>query len=216
VVLAARRPDRLAEVADGISGSLVVVADVASEEDVERMAASAVERFGRIDILVNNAGITDVFKAEEEPLGEFRSVIDVNLVAAYHVAQVVGRHMLERGTGSIVNVASVLGFVSAGQIPQPGYAASKGGLINLTRELAAQWTRRGVRVNALCPGWFESELTGDMFATDRGQDWVRRKTIAGRPGRPHELDGALIWLAGDASSYVTGATIAVDGGFLAM
>jgi NAD(P)-dependent dehydrogenase (short-subunit alcohol dehydrogenase family) len=216
VVLAARRPDRLAEVAAGIERALAVVADVGSEADVERMVGSAIERFGHIDILVNNAGITDVFKAEEEPLGEFRSVIDVNLVAAYHVAQVVGRHMLGRGTGSIVNVASVLGFVSAGQIPQAGYAASKGGLINLTRELAAQWTRRGVRVNALCPGWFESELTGDMFATDEGRAWVRRKTIAGRAGRPHELDGALIWLAGDASSYVTGATIAVDGGFLAM
>lgn len=216
VALVARRADRLEAVAAGIEGALVIPADLAEPADVERMAATAVDHFGAVDILVNNAGLSDVVLAEDEPLPQFIDVVRVNLVAAFQASQVVGRHMLGRGSGSIINVASVLGFVSAGQIPQAGYAASKGGLVNLTRELAAQWSRRGVRVNSLCPGWFKSEMTDEMFAADSGQAWIRRRTVLGRPGAEHELDGALIWLAGDASSYVTGASIVVDGGFLAM
>ena len=138
---------------------------------------------------------------------------DVNLVAAYHLSQVFGRHMLERETGNIINVASVLGIVNSGQIPQAGYAASKAGLIHLSRELAVQWSPRGVRVNALCPGWFESELTAGMFTDERSMNWIRRKTAMGRAGSNGELDGALLWLASDASSYVTGQTVVVDGGF---
>jgi NAD(P)-dependent dehydrogenase (short-subunit alcohol dehydrogenase family) len=215
VAVVARRAEKLNAVAAEI-GAAAIVADVTVEEDVERIAAETLDRFGQIDVLVNNAGASDHGPAEREPLERFRRIVDVNLVAAYHLSQVVGRHMLDRGQGSIINVASVLGLVSAGQIPQPGYAASKAGLINLSRELGAQWGRRGIRVNALCPGWFESELTADMFADERALTWIRRKTILGRPGREHELDGALLWLAGDASSYVTGQTIVVDGGYVAM
>jgi NAD(P)-dependent dehydrogenase (short-subunit alcohol dehydrogenase family) len=101
-------------------------------------------------------------------------------------------------------------------MPQAGYAASKAGLINLSRELAAQWSKRGVRVNALCPGWFASELTADMFTDERALNWIRRKTILGRPGNEDELDGALLWLASDASSYVTGQAVVVDGGYVAI
>jgi NAD(P)-dependent dehydrogenase (short-subunit alcohol dehydrogenase family) len=216
VALVARRVDRLRVVAGSIEGAQVVVGDVARPADVERMAQEVLERFGRIDILINNAGVGDVIRAEDQELDHFIRVIQVNLIAAYHASQVVGRHMLERGAGSIINVASVLGFVSAGQFPQPGYAASKGGLVNLSRELAAQWSRRGVRVNALCPGWFHSEMTDELFSGDSGQAWIRRKTIMGRPGEAHELDGAVVWLASDASSYVTGSAIVVDGGYLAM
>ena len=216
VVLVARRGDRLAEVASGIDGAMIVVADVSQPGDVEAMAGSVLDEFGRIDVLVNNAGISDVVRAEDEELDQFADVLRVNLVAAYHACQVVGRHMLERGSGSIINVASVLAFVSAGSFPQPGYAASKGGLVTLSKELAAQWSRRGVRVNSLCPGWFKSEMTDDLFADEKGRAWLRRKTIVGRPGQEHELDGALIWLASDASSYVTGTSVVVDGGFLAM
>jgi NAD(P)-dependent dehydrogenase (short-subunit alcohol dehydrogenase family) len=183
---------------------------------VERVAAEALNRLGQIDVLVNNAGISDVIAAEQEPIEQFRQVIDVNLVAAFHLAQVVGRHMLARSQGSIVNVGSILGFVSAGRIPQAGYAASKGGLVNLSRELAGQWSRRGVRVNSLCPGWFHTEMTDEMFADEKAKAWIRRNTILGRPGEPEELDGALLWLASDASSYVTGQAVVVDGGFLAM
>ena len=110
----------------------------------------------------------------------------------------------------------MLGVISSGQIPQAGYAASKAGLINLSCDLAAQWGRRGVRVNALCPGWFPTEMTADMFADERSLAWIRRKTILGRAGREDELDGALLWLASDASSYVTGSALIVDGGFTAI
>jgi NAD(P)-dependent dehydrogenase (short-subunit alcohol dehydrogenase family) len=215
VVVVARRADKLEAVAEEM-GATAVVADVTDENDVERIVAVALEKFGQIDVLVNNAGASDHGPAETAPLDRFRSVLDVNLVAAYHLSQVAGRHMLQRHRGSIINVASVLGMVSAGQIPQPGYAASKAGLINLSRELGAQWGRRGVRVNALCPGWFASELTADMFADERALNWIRRKTILGRAGQAHELDGALLWLAGEASSYVTGQAIVVDGGYLAI
>lgn len=216
VAVTARRAQRLSQLAKSLEGSLAVTADVSQPGDVERVVAEVLDRYGRIDVLVNNAGIADTIRAEDETLDQFVETVNVNLIGAYHVAQHVGRHMLERGSGSIVNIGSVLGFVSAGQIPQPGYAASKGGLVNLSRELAAQWGRRGVRVNALCPGWFETEMTAEMFAEESGHQWVRRRTVMGRPGQPHELDGALLWLASDASTYVTGAAIVVDGGFLAM
>jgi len=101
-------------------------------------------------------------------------------------------------------------------MPQAGYAASKGAIVNLTRELAAQWARRGVRVNALCPGWFASEMTTDLFNTDSGKRWIARKTPMGRPGLEHELDGALLYLASDASTYTTGSVLTVDGGYCAI
>ncbi len=216
LVLVARRADRLAAVAGGLNDALVLPADLTRPDDVERIAAVVEDRYGRIDVLINSAGVTDMVPAEDEPLEEFRATVDVNLVAAFHLCQVVGRRMLARGQGTIVNVASMLGTVTAGQIPQAGYAASKAGLINLSRDLAAQWGRRGIRVNALCPGWFLTEMTSEMFANERSQDWIRRKTILGRPGREDELDGVLLWLASDASSYVTGAAVLVDGGFTAM
>jgi NAD(P)-dependent dehydrogenase (short-subunit alcohol dehydrogenase family) len=124
--------------------------------------------------------------------------------------------MLEAGAGTIVNVASVLGVVGVGQMPFASYAASKGGLVNLTRELAAQWGRRGVRVNALAPSWFESEMTAEMFADERSLDWLRRKTPMGRIPTVDELDGPLLFLASDASSFVTGQVLLVDGGFTAV
>jgi NAD(P)-dependent dehydrogenase (short-subunit alcohol dehydrogenase family) len=216
VTLVARRVDRLEALAAELEGSLVVTADMARPADVERIGAATIDHFGQVDVLVNNAGIGDVYPAEDEPLEAFTDTVNVNLVGAFQLCQVVGRHMLQHGGGTMVNVASMLGLVSAGSIPQAGYAASKAALINLSRELAAQWGRRGVRVNALCPGWFPTEMTAEMFASDSGQDWMRRKTIVGRPGRIDELDGALLWLASDASSYVTGQAIVVDGGFTAL
>jgi NAD(P)-dependent dehydrogenase (short-subunit alcohol dehydrogenase family) len=216
LALVARRADRLEAVAAGIGEALVVPADITAPDDVERLAALVIARFGRVDVLVNNAGASDMIAAEDEPLEMFRSTVDVNLVAAFHLCQVIGRQMLAQGKGTIVNVASMLGTITAGQIPQAGYASSKAGLINLSRDLAAQWGRRGIRVNALCPGWFLSEMTREMFANEHSQDWIRRKSILGRPGREDELDGVLLWLASDASSYVTGSVVLVDGGFTAM
>ncbi|HVF74164.1 MAG TPA: glucose 1-dehydrogenase [Acidimicrobiales bacterium] len=214
VVVAARRADRLEALAAELPGSLAVQCDVVSDDDCEALVARVLDAYGRIDVLVNNAGIGDKVPAEDEPREMFRNVVAVNLEAVFVLSQLVGRHMLERGSGSIVNIASVLGLVGVGQIPQAGYAASKGAVVNLTRELAAQWARRGVRVNAIAPGWFPSEMTGDMTTDeDRGLRWIRTKVPMGRPGREHELDGALLFLAGDASTYVTGQTIVVDGGY---
>jgi len=215
VVVAARRADRIEALAKE-HDCVAVPCDVTDAADRDRLMTATLERFGRVDILVNNAGIGVPEPAEAETPERFAEVLDVNLTAAFALSQLVGRSMLEAGRGNIVNVVSILGIVSAGQIPFPSYAASKGGLIALTRELAGEWSRRGVRVNALAPGWFESEMTAEMFADERSMTWVRRKAPMGRPGQPHELDGALLFLASDASSYVTGQVLAVDGGWTAV
>jgi hypothetical protein len=215
VVVAARRADRIEALAKEIDG-VAVPCNVVDAADRERLVATALERFGRVDILVNNAGVGTPEAAESEAPERFAEVLEVNLTAAFALSQLAGRSMLEAGQGSIVNVVSILGIISAGQIPFPSYAASKGGLIALTRELAGEWSRGGVRVNALAPGWFETEMTAEMFADERSMTWVRRKAPMGRPGRPHELDGALLFLASDASSYVTGQVLAVDGGWTAV
>jgi len=215
VVIAARRAERLQKLAADID-AVAVACDVADDTQCAALVDATVARFGRLDILVNNAGVGVPVAAETESADHFRQTVAVNLTAAFVLAQLAGRQMLEQGTGSIVNVVSMLGLVGAGQIPFPSYTASKGGLVNLTRELAAEWGRRGVRVNALAPGWFESEMTAEMFADEQSMKWVRRKAPMGRGGLPHELDGALLFLAGDASSYVTGQVVVVDGGWTAV
>jgi NAD(P)-dependent dehydrogenase (short-subunit alcohol dehydrogenase family) len=216
VVAAARRVDRLDALAAGRPRIHPMACDVTDARDVDRLASETLARHGRVDVLVNNAGIGTPAPAEDESVDRFRAVVEVDLIGAFAVAQAIGRHMLAAGRGSIVNVASVLGLVSAGQIPFPSYGASKGGLVSLTRELAAQWGRRGVRVNAIAPSWFESEMTEEMFADERSMAWVTRRTPLGRAPDAHELDGVLLWLASDASSYVTGQVIAVDGGYTAV
>jgi NAD(P)-dependent dehydrogenase (short-subunit alcohol dehydrogenase family) len=214
VVLVARRLERLEALAAELRDALPVRFDLSQTDAVGDVVATALDRYGRVDVLVNNAGAVDVAPALDEPLERFRDVIAVNLVAPFALAQRAGRAMVDGGDGgAIVNVASVLGLVGVGQIPQAGYAASKGGIVNLTRELAAQWARQGIRVNALAPGWFESEMTEDMFAEESGHKWVARRAPMGRHGREGELDGALLFLASDASSYVTGQVLAVDGGW---
>ena len=217
VVLAARRLERLEELAsklDAAGGETHVVGcDVTEESEVDRLVAATLDRFGRVDVLVNNAGITEVVSAEQESLASFQRILGVNLVGAFLCAQRFGRAMLAGGSGSIVNVASVLGLVAAGQIPQASYTASKGGLVNLTRELAAQWARRGVRVNAIAPAWFDTEMTAEMFDDGRSEKWIRARTPMGRPGRAEELVGPVLFLASDAASYVTGQVLAVDGGW---
>jgi NAD(P)-dependent dehydrogenase (short-subunit alcohol dehydrogenase family) len=221
VVLVARRRERLEQLASELHNEALVVAqDLANVDEVGTVVERALGRYGRLDVLVNNAGMVDVHPAENEPLEEFRRVIDVNLVAPFALAQHAARAMLGgngSGGGAVINVASVLGLVGVGQIPQAGYAASKGGIVNLTRELSAQWSRKGIRVNAIAPGWFESEMTADMFSEEgKGTQWVARRAPLGRHGREGELDGALLFLASDASSYVTGHVLAVDGGWTAI
>ena len=217
VVIAARRKEKLDQVAADISkqGGEVraVQADIAREEDVARLLEDTLGHFGGCDVLVNNAGITNIIPAEVETKSDFERVIGVNLVSLFACCQQFGRVMPEAGSGSIINVSSILGSVGSGQIPQAGYVASKGGVTQLTKELAAQWARRGVRVNAIAPGWFETEMTGEMFGNDTGQAFIRKRTPMGRGGNPDELVGALIYLGSDASSFVTGQIVHVDGGW---
>ncbi len=218
LVLAARRIERLESLAGELRDATALGCDLSVPAQRDALVAAALERFGRVDVLVNNAGTTETVPALEEPVERFRDVVEVNLVAPFALAQAAARSMVESGRGgTIVNVASIWGVVGVGQIPAAGYAASKGGLVNLTRELAAQWGRRGVRVNALAPGWFRSEMTeATMFEDDRGEQWVRRGTLLARGGDEHELDGALLFLASDASTYVTVQVLCVDVGWTAI
>lgn len=214
VVLAARRIDRLEALADELSDAWAVACDVTSADDRANLIGGTVDRYGRIDVLVNNAGTTNVKKALDETDEEFARVIEVNLTAPFSLARRAADAMIDgEVSGSIVNIASVIGLVGSVIIPEASYAASKGGLVNLTRELAGQWARKGVRVNAIAPGFFESEMTQRMFETESGRSFIERETPMARAGREHELDGVLLFLASDASSYVTGQTIPVDGGW---
>jgi hypothetical protein len=215
VVVAARRSERLEALAAELPGAVPVVADLSQAADRERLVDRAMGAFGRIDVLVNNAGISDPGPIEDEELDRFREVLELNLTAVWHLSKLTGAQMVASGTGSIVNVASMLGHVGATPVKQSSYCASKGGVVNLTRELALQWARKGVRVNALCPGWFPSELTAGMQADEGSQRFITQNSPIPRMGRVDELDGALLLLASDAGSFITGQSLIVDGGWTA-
>lgn len=214
LVLGARRVDRLPE-----TGQLVEAAgrrfaheqtDVTDPEQCERLVRKALEEFGRVDVLVNNAGLGWAKPATRETPTEFLRVLDVNLNGAYWCAQAFARAVDTSRGGAIVNISSVLGL-HPGFLPQAAYAASKAGLIGLTRDLAQQWTgRKGIRVNALAPGFFASEMT-DQYP-EGYLELMAPRMVAGRKGDERELAAALVFLASDAGGYVTGQTIAVDGG----
>ncbi len=217
VVVAARRDELLVELADELGPRIVPVrADLAVRADREHLVAAAVEVGGRLDVLVNNAGISRISPAETEDFDGFREVVDLNLNALFHLCQLSFEPMVASGGGAIVNVASMLGLVAATPVKQASYCASKGAVVNLTRELGAQWGRKGVRVNALAPGWFRSEMTDVMWGDEASERYVQRGAPLGREGAEHELDGALLFLASDASTYVLGQTLAVDGGWTAV
>lgn len=217
LVLGARRVGRLRELAETMERTPVVgECDVTRGEDREGLVRLALESYGRVDGLVNNAGTTVVAPAFREGVEAFRSVLEVNLVAPYALSLLAAAEMRKTGGGAIVNVASIAGMRALHRIPEAGYAASKAGLINLTRELAAQWGRYSIRVNAIAPGQFETEMTGELFDGGETPEWVRERTPLGRAGRPGELDGSLLMLLHPASSYITGQTIAVDGGVTAL
>jgi NAD(P)-dependent dehydrogenase (short-subunit alcohol dehydrogenase family) len=212
VVIGARRVDRLEETKKLVEATgrraHAVQTDVAQPEDCQRLVDEAMREFGRVDVLVNNAGIGTASPATREKPEDFRRVIDVNLNGCYWMAQACGRVMTPGS--SIVNISSVLGLTTAG-LPQAAYAASKAGLIGLTRDLAQQWTgRKGIRVNALAPGFFESEMT-DQYP-DGYLDAMQARIPAARRGDGAELAAAVVFLASDAGGYVTGQTLAVDGG----
>jgi NAD(P)-dependent dehydrogenase (short-subunit alcohol dehydrogenase family) len=214
VVASARRADRLEDLAAELGDRVVPMpADVSIDVDRVRLVEIAAAQHDRLDILVNNAGTSHTGPAEFEPLDDFEQVVAVNLTAAFRLSQLAFEPMRDSGGGSIVNISSMLGQLGGTPIKQASYCASKGGLTNLTRELGAQWGRKGVRVNAIAPGWFRSEMTEEMWGDEASESFVRRGAPLGREGDEHELDGALLFLASDASSYVLGHTLNVDGGW---
>lgn len=215
VAVTARRADRLATLADEHPAIVPFTADLAVAAEREALAAAVQERLGALDVLVNNAGVADPKPIERETLEDFESMLEVNLVAAWHLTKLFGEGMVARGSGSVVNIASIVGLVGATPLKQTGYPAAKGALVNLTRELALQWARKGVRVNAICPGWFDTDMTGDLLGSDKGLDFVRTNTPMSRAGHAHELDGPLLLLASEAGSFMTGSIVLVDGGWTA-
>jgi NAD(P)-dependent dehydrogenase (short-subunit alcohol dehydrogenase family) len=212
VVLAARRTARLAQVGGLVKECgrrpLAVQCDVRNPDECAALVSAAMQEFGQVDVLVNNAGVGAAAPATREEPSHFRWLLETNLEGAYWCAQHFARAAAPGS--SIVNIASTLGLRPS-PMPQAGYVASKAGLIGLTRDLATQWTgRKGIRVNALAPGYFPTEMTDQLAADERAM--VAGRTLAGRFGRLDELTPALVFLASDASSYITGATLAVDGG----
>jgi NAD(P)-dependent dehydrogenase (short-subunit alcohol dehydrogenase family) len=216
VALGARRVEKLADTKALVKAegrrAVAVATDVTKPEDCQGLVDAAMEAFGRVDVLVNNAGLGTSVPATRETPEQFRSVIDVNLNGAYWMAQACGR-VMEPGS-SIVNISSVLGMTRS-DLPQAAYAASKAAVIGLTRDLAAQWTsRKGIRVNALAPGYFASEMTEPLQASEQFDAMIKFRTPMGRMGEADELCAALLLLASPAGSYITGVTLPVDGGWV--
>ncbi len=214
VAICARRAERLRATKDAVQAAgrrcVAIEADVSIVEDCARVVQRTLSELGSVDVLVNNAGIGTAVPDTREAPEEFRKVIDINLMGSYWMAQACARAMTDGG--SIVNIGSVLGSTTAG-LPQAAYASSKAAIIGLTRDLAQQWTgRKGIRVNALAPGFFPSEMT-DQYP-DGYLEQMMFRVPAGRPGRAEELVSALLFLASDAGSYVTGIVLPVDGGLL--
>jgi NAD(P)-dependent dehydrogenase (short-subunit alcohol dehydrogenase family) len=188
--------------------ALVVGTDVTDPNACEHLATSAREELGRVDILLNNAGVATAVPATRETPEEFSRVVDVNLTGCFQMATAAARQM-EHG-GSIVNVSSVIALTTAG-LPQAAYSASKAALLGLTRDLAQQWSgRKGIRVNAICPGFFPTEMT-DQYLPGYLEK-VMERVLSGRPGKPEEFAATVVFLAGDGAGYITGQTIVVDGG----
>lgn len=219
VVVAARRLERLNQTAEGVRERgrrcLVVPTDVTQPDQIENLVSQTVKEFGRLDILVNNAarGAAAMW-TETAPLEEYKLIMDTNLTSVFMLTQRAGKEMLARGWGRIINISSVEGTQAAPEKdPSLGYCTAKHGMAGLTKETAKQWAKRGVNVNAIGPGFFHTELTDRFLADPKLNAELAALSPMGRVGQPEELLGLLIFLASDASSYVTGQTIMVDGGW---
>jgi NAD(P)-dependent dehydrogenase (short-subunit alcohol dehydrogenase family) len=214
VVLAARRIERLSALEAELPGSVAIAADLSDAEDRERLVGETATRVGPPRILVNNAGVGHKVAIEDESVDTFRSAMEVNVTALWHLSKLCAPYMREAGSGNIVNVASMFGIVGSAPVKQAHYCASKGAVLNLTRELALQWARRNIRVNSLCPGWFPSEMT-EAMSEEASMNFLKQNSPIPRMGELHELDGALLLLASDACSFMTGQQVVVDGGWTA-
>ena len=215
VVAVARREKLLDELSSQNPRISALAADVSTPTGRERIQDHLRSRDIRVDVVVNNAGISGKLSAAEESADDFTQVLSVNLVSSYSVLRDIVEINGDGSSVNIINVSSILGIVAGSPVGGAGYAASKAGLIGLTRELAGQWGHLGIRVNALAPGWFPSEMTTELLADPQSARWIQRNTMLRRPGREDELDSALLFLASPSSSYMTGQVLVVDGGWTA-
>jgi 2-deoxy-D-gluconate 3-dehydrogenase len=221
LVICARRGDKLKVKAEEIAGKtgrrvVPVVADVSREEDVSRLMAETVKEFGRLDVLVNNAGVSFLRPAEEMTGEEWLSVNRVNLDGVFYCSRDAAQVMKKGNGGSIINIASSYGFSADILFPIVAYHASKAAVINMTRALAVEWARFGIRVNGIAPGWVRTEMTEITLADEKKRNYIIQHTPMGRVGEADELNGALLLLASDAGRFVTGTTLSVDGGWTAV
>lgn len=216
LILVARRKEKLDEVKSEIEKKGVKVwtyaCDVTKEDQVKATVEDVIKECGKIDILFNNAGVGAGMNAENLEYADWKKTIDVNLDAVFLVSKEVGKHMIERKYGKIVNTASMYGVVANMYIPTSPYHASKAGVVHLTKALATEWGKYNITVNAIGPGFFESEMTQGLINEESFLNHVKLTTPLGRVGKKGELDGIALYLASDASSYTTGQTICVDGG----
>ena len=217
VAAISRRPTELDEEASEAGRLISLSADLAERDQVLAAAAASLDALGgRVDILVNNAAyLAGGVKAEDESYDEIRRTLAVNVEAPILLAQAFFPAMRAAGNGSIINITSITASVGIGRFPQAVYAATKGGMEALTREWAAQWSRHGIRVNSLAPGFIETEMTSGVINVPKIQEWILRNTLLPRHGQPEDFDGALLLLASDAGRYITGQRLLVDGGWTA-
>jgi gluconate 5-dehydrogenase len=220
IVITARREQWLGPAEEGLKAkglkAHAITCDVSNPDQVKATVRAAVDRFGRLDILINNAGISWGEPAETMSVEKWREVFETNATGTFLMSQAAGNEMIRSGSGgSIVNIASVAGIsgVETGVLDAVGYSASKGAIITLTRDLAVKWAKRGIRVNAIAPGFFDTRLSHALL--QKTLENVQKRTPMGRIGEPGELGGVAVFLASAASSYITGQVIAVDGGMTA-
>jgi NAD(P)-dependent dehydrogenase (short-subunit alcohol dehydrogenase family) len=217
VIASARRREHVEETAAEIEQrgrqTLSLCSDVCNRTSLEQLLAAALQRFGKVDILINCAGKIKRMPTLTMSEEEWADIVDTNLTGTLRACQTFGKHMLERGYGRIINIASLNSFVALNEVA--AYAASKAGVVSLTRSLAVEWSKKGVTVNAIAPGVIRTGLNADLLDdTPRGQELLTR-TPMGRFGRTEELVGAAVYLSSDAASFVNGQTLVVDGGLLA-
>jgi gluconate 5-dehydrogenase len=220
VAILARRTEKLADLEKtllALGGRVLSVkCDVTNPEQVDEAVKAIIKQFKKIDILVNNAGVASVGRTEDSPLENWTKVIDTNLNGTYYMSRAVGRHMIARKYGKIINMGSIHSRVAMPGMPIPAYTASKGGVLMLTKELAAEWADNGITVNALGPSYFPSEMTASGLASPEFVEKIAKLCPMGRPGKIEELDGALLYFASDASSFTTGQLLNIDCGWTAI